>query len=166
MVQAAHGLARKVGGHPFQEAGFSIAELVVVIALIGALFALSVPSFVRYYQAAAARADVQQVITLFNQARGLAIRQNDKVCVTMPTNRQMVLRLSDCAGIVWTGPGTDGAGTINLPQGFTIGPLSNVTFKYLGDADAATTYTLTNSTTSATSIISIALSGRVTYKDP
>jgi len=161
MIRTAHDVARKAGGRPFREAGFSITELVVIIAVVGVLFAMSVPPFVRYYQAAAARADVQQVITLFNQARGLAVKQNDRVCVTLPSNTQMVLRLSSCAGSVWTGPGTDGAGNINLPQGFTIGPLSNVTFDYLGTAGAATTYTMTNSTTSATNTISIALSGRV-----
>jgi hypothetical protein len=80
----------------------------------------------------------------------------------MPSNTQMVLRLSNCAGTVWTGPGTDGTGNINLPQGFTIGPLNNVTFNYLGAAGTAITYTMTNTTTSATSTISIALSGRVT----
>ena len=162
MIRAGHGVARKTGGRPFREAGFSITELVVIIAVVGVLFVMSVPSFVRYYQAAAARANVQQVITLFNQARELAVRQNDIVCVTMPSTTQMALRLSDCAGTVWTGPGTDGAGNINLPQGFTIGPLNNVTFNYLGAAGAATTYTMTNTTTSATSTISIALSGRVT----
>jgi len=162
MIRAAHGATGKAGGRPFREAGFSITELVVIIAVVGVLFVMSVPSFVRYYQAAAARANVQQVITLFNQARELAIRQNDIVCVTMPTNSQMALRLSNCTGAVWTGPGTDGAGNINLPQGFTIGALSNVTFNYLGAAGAATTYTMTSSTTYATSTISIALSGRVT----
>ena len=162
MIRAGHGVARKTGGRPFREAGFSITELVVIIAVVGVLFVMSVPSFVRYYQAAAARANVQQVITLFNQARELAVRQNDIVCVTMPSTTQMALRLSDCAGTVWTGPGTDGAGIINLPQGFTIGPLNNVTFNYLGAAGAAITYTMTSSTTSETNTISIALSGRVT----
>jgi len=36
-----------------------------------------------------------------------------------------------------------------------------VTFTYLGAATAATTYTMTNSTTGGTTTISIALSGRV-----
>lgn len=162
MIRAAHGVARKADGRPFREAGFSLAELVMALAVVGVLFVMTVPFFVRYYQTAAARADVQQVITLFNQARGLAISQNDIVCVTMPTNTQMLLRLSTCAGTAWTGLGTDGTGKINLPKGFTIGPLNNVTFNYLGAAGAAITYTMTNSTTSATSTISIALSGRVT----
>jgi Tfp pilus assembly protein FimT len=142
--------------------GFSLTELVVFIAVVGLLFVMTIPFFVRYYQAAAARADVQQVITLFNQARELAIRQNNTVCVTLPVNTQMVLRLSTCAGTVWTGLGTDGTGNINLPPGFTIGPLNNVTFNYLGAAGGAITYTMTNTTTSGISTISIALSGRVT----
>jgi len=142
--------------------GFSLTELVVLIAVVGVLSLMTIPFFVRYYQAAAARADLQQVITLFDQARSLAIQQNNTVCVTMPTNTQMVLRLNGCAGAVWTGPGTDGVGNINLPQGFTIGPLNNMTFNYLGAAGAATTYTMTNSTTWDTNTITIALTGRVT----
>jgi prepilin-type N-terminal cleavage/methylation domain-containing protein len=162
MSRAVQAKAGKAGRCPFREAGFSVTELVVVIAVIGVLSVMTVPFFLSYYRAAAARADVQQVITVFNQARELAIRQNDTVCVTMPTNKQMAFRLSNCAGTVWTGAGTDGAGNINLPQGFTIGPLNNVTFNYLGAAGAATTYTMTNSTTTyAAGTISIALTGRV-----
>ena len=162
MILAAHGVARKAGGRLFREAGFSLTELIVFIAVVGLLSVMTVPFFVSYYQAAAARADVQVVMTLFNQARGLAVRQNDTVCVTFPTNSQMALRLSSCAGAVWIGAGTDAAGNINLPPGFTIGPLNNVSFTYLGAALAATTYTMTNTTTSATSTVSIALSGRIT----
>jgi prepilin-type N-terminal cleavage/methylation domain-containing protein len=162
MSRAGQGVARRVGGRPFREAGFSVTELVVVIALIGVLFTMTVPFFLTYYHAAAARANVQEVITLFNQARELAIKQNEFVCVNMPTNTQMAFLLSSCAGTAWTGAGTDGAGNINLPQGFTIWPPINVTFNYLGAAGAATTYTMTNSTTGQTSTISIALTGRVT----
>ena len=48
------------------------------------------------------------------------------------------------------------------PPGFTITPLNSVTFDYLGAADAAQTYTMTNSTTGGTMTFSIALTGRVT----
>ncbi len=161
MIHMAHGVVGRPGRRSAAEAGFSVAELVVVIAVIGILSVMTIPFFVSYYQAAAARADVQTVITMFNQARELAVRQNDKVCVTFPSATQMALRLTNCAGTVWTGAGTDSVGNINLPQGFTIAPLNTVTFRYLGDAEAATTYTMTNSTTYATNTISIGLSGRV-----
>jgi prepilin-type N-terminal cleavage/methylation domain-containing protein len=144
------------------QAGFTVTELVVVIALVGLISVMTVPSFVSYYQAAAARADVQTIISIFNQAREVAIKQNDKVCVTMPDGSHMSLRLSNCAGTAWTGPGTDAAGTINLPPGFTITPLTSVTFDYLGAADGVQTYTMTNSTTGGTMTFSIALTGRVT----
>jgi Tfp pilus assembly protein FimT len=161
MIRMAYGVAGRPGRRSVAEAGFSVAELVVVIAVIGILSVMTIPAFVRYYQAAAARADVQTVITMFNQARELAVRQNDSVCVTFPSASQMALRLTNCAGAVWTGAGTDSAGNINLPPGFTIGPLNTVTFNYLGAAGSVATYTMTNSTTSATSTISIALTGRV-----
>ena len=161
-VWAAHHEVRKAGRPPVREAGFSLTELIVFIAVVGILFVMTVPFFISYYQAAAARADVQQVMTLFNQARELAIRQNNTVCVTLPNNAQMVILQGSCAGVAWTGAGTDVAGNINLPQGFTIGPLNNVTFNYLGAAGAATTYTMTNSTTGALTTISVALTGRVT----
>ena len=162
MSRASQGVARSVGRRPLREAGFSVTELAVVIALVGVLFMMTIPFFLTYYRAAAARANVQQVITLFNQARELAIKQNDTVCVSMPSSTQMIFLLSSCAGVAWTGAGTDATGNFNLPQGFTIGPLTNLTFNYLGAAGAATTYTMTDSTTSATSTISIALTGRVT----
>ena len=147
---------------PRGEAGYSIAELVVVVALIGILFSMMIPFFLSYYQAAAARADVQQVMTLLNQARELAIKQNNTVCVTFPGSTQIAYQLNTCGGTAWVGAGTDTAGNINLPAGFTLSPLNTVTFNYLGAAGAATTYTLTNSTTGGTRTISIALNGRVT----
>src|SRR5215831_18175025 len=147
---------------PHHSRGFTAAELLVVIAVIGVLFTMSIPFFLSAYQAAAARADVQQVMSLFNQARELAIKQNNSVCVSIPNNQQMQFMQGSCAGAAWVGAGTDATGAINLPAGFTIGPVSStVTFTYLGAATAATTYTMTNSTTGGTTTISIALSGRV-----
>src|SRR5262245_43152566 len=105
-------------------AGFALTELVVVIAVIGVLSVMTVPFFVTYYPAAAARANVKQVMTIFNQARELAIRQNSTVCVTLPNGTQMIFLQGSCAGAAWVGPGTDVAGNINLPVGFVISPLN------------------------------------------
>ena len=51
---------------------------------------------------------------------------------------------------------------MTLPQGFTLAAPGDVVFSYLGAALPATTFTLTNSTTGATTTISVALTGRVT----
>ena len=153
---------RRRAGRSVKNSGFSVPELVVVIAVIGVLFLVMIPFFLNYYQGAAARADAQQIVALLNQARELAIKQNDSICVTFPNSSQMALLLGGCGGTAWVGPGTDGAGTINLPQGFTISPLNPLIFNYLGAAGAATSYTMTSTTTGGTMTISIALTGRVT----
>src|ERR1700682_3865409 len=101
-------------------AGYSVTELVVVSAVIGLMAVMTLPFFISYYQAAAARAGSQQVVAMLNQARGLAVKENDNVCVQLPSGTQMRLRLTGCAGAVWVGPGTDAAGMMTLPQGFAL----------------------------------------------
>ena len=149
------GLRRRGG-----RGGFSTPELAVVIGVVGTLFSMTVPFFLSYYQSAAITAASQQVVAQLNQARGLAIKQNDNVCVQLASTTQMVFRLVTCAGAIWTGAGTDGVGNINLPEGFTLAG-TDITFSYLGAALPATTYTLTRSTTSSTATVSIALTGRI-----
>ncbi len=142
--------------------GYSVAELVVVCAVIGLLAVMTLPFFLSYYQVAAARAGSQQVIALLNQARELAVKENDNICVQLPSGTQMRLRLTSCVGAAWIGPGTDAAGIMNLPQAFALAAPGDIVFSYLGAALPATTYTLTNSTTGATTTISVALTGRIT----
>jgi hypothetical protein len=94
---------------------------------------------------------------MLNQARELAVKENDNVCVQLPSGTQMRLRLTGCAGAVWVGPGTDAAGIMPLPQGFALAVPGDVVFSYLGAALPATTFTLTNSTTGATSTVTVPL---------
>lgn len=159
MHMSTKGTRRRFRG--FGRGGFSTPELAVVCTVVGILFVMTVPFFLSYYRTAAIKAGSQQVIVLLNQARGLAVKQNDNVCVQLPSNSQMQLRVGDCAGTVWIGPGTDAAGNISLPQGFTLAPLNDIVFSYLGAALPATTYTLTDSTSGATVTVSIALTGRI-----
>jgi prepilin-type N-terminal cleavage/methylation domain-containing protein len=159
MQMSTKGAGRRFRG--LGRGGFSLPELAVACAVVGILFLMTVPFFLSYYRAAAIKVGSQQVIVLFNQARELAVKQNDDVCVQLPSSTQMQLRVGGCAGPVWIGPGTDAAGNINLPQGFTLAPLTAIVFSYLGAALPATTYTLTDSTSGATITVSIALTGRI-----
>ena len=145
-------------------AGFSAAELLVVIAVVGGLFTMTIPFFLSYYRVAAVKSASQQVVGLLNQARELAIQTNSTsgVCVNLSSTTQMRFVVDGCGGTVWIGPGTDAAGNINLPQGFTMGPATDVVFNYLGAALPAVTYTVTSASTGATLTISIAISGRIT----
>jgi len=147
------------------ERGFTLAELVILIAVIGILSVMAVPSFLRYYQAATLKSGAQQFATLVNQARELAIKENGKFCVQMSSPSQMMYRRVDCTtGTVWVGPGTDAAGNINLPPSITATVLvASPIFDYVGSAATqAGGFTLTNTQTGATLTVSVAASGRVT----
>lgn len=159
MQMSTKGTGRRFRG--FGRGGFSTPELAVVCAVVGILFVMTVPFFLSYYRTAAIKAGSQQIIVLLNQARELAVKQNDNVCVQLPSNTRMQLRVGGCAGTVWIGPGTDAAGNISLPQGFLLAPPNDIVFSYLGAALPATTYTLTDSTSGATVPVSIALTGRI-----
>ena len=149
-------------GRSDRAAGFTLAELVMVIAVIGILAVMAVPSFLSYYHAAGLKSGAQQVATLMNQARELAIKENSSVCVTLPSATQMSYRLGSCAGAAWVGAGTDATGGINLPTGITAAASANPIFNYVGSALPAATYTLTYTQTGATLTASVAASGRVT----
>ena len=148
--------------HEYSAPGFTLVELVVVIAVIGILAIMMVPFFVNYYQAAMLKSGAQQFVTLINQARELAIRQNDNVCVKLPTGTQMTYTLSSCSGTVWIGAGTDAAGNINLPAGITASATANPVFGYVGSALPASVYTLTNAQTGDTLTVTVTASGRIT----
>jgi type IV fimbrial biogenesis protein FimU len=143
-------------------AGFGLAELIVTIGIIGILAVMAVPSFLSYYRAAGLKAGAQQVATLINQAREIAIKENGNVCVTVPTATKMAYRLGTCGGSVWTGAGTDATGGISLPPGITITASGNPIFNYVGSALPAAVYTLNYTQTGATLTVSVAASGRVT----
>ena len=142
--------------------GFTLAELVIVIAVIGILAVMAVPSYLSYLRAAGLKSGAQQVVAQVNQARELAIKENGNVCVTLPSATQMSYRLGTCAGSAWVGTGTDATGNINLPAGVAVTASANPIFSYVGSALPVATYTLTYTQTGATLTASVAASGRIT----
>jgi general secretion pathway protein H len=145
---------------PTAQSGFSLAELLVVLAVVGVLAAMSTPFFIRYYQSAGLKAAAEELVTFLNQGRQVAIKENQSVCVET-TAAAVRLRLGSCGGTIWVGPGTDAAGNWKLPQGFTLASTGNPVFSYLGAASPAATYTVTNSATGSTLPVSLSASGRV-----
>ena len=142
--------------------GFSLIELLIVIAACGVLMAVSIPLALTYHQGAKVTAGAQHVRTLLNQARQLAMDQKGFVCVQVPSPTQVSFYPDPtCSGTPWTGPITDPAGNVNLQPGFTLSATANPVFDYLGRALPAATYTITNSTTGSTVTVSVATSGRI-----
>ena len=123
-------------------------EIVVVVAIIGAIMAVSVPTLWTYFRTAALRAGAEEVVTVLNGARQLAIRMNTIVCVTNDTT-SVRYRLGTCGGVVWTGPGTDSAGNVRLSNGIRVAAPNTLCYSYLG----AGTFTPAPCANSATFIV-------------
>jgi Tfp pilus assembly protein FimT len=153
-------LPRRLPGSRW-DAGLSAAELIVVCAIIGILAAASAPFFLSYYQNAQLKAGAEEVVAFLNQARQIAIKENQSVCASIDSNR-MRYHLGTCSGTVWVGPGTDAAGNIRIPEGLTLTTSAEPIFNYLGAAAPAATFTVTNPRNGRSLSVAVSASGRVT----
>jgi prepilin-type N-terminal cleavage/methylation domain-containing protein len=146
--------------------GFTVTELLVVIAIAGVIMALSVPTLWTYFRTAAMRAGAEEIVTVLNGGRQLAIRSNTTVCVTND-GTTVQLRVGGCAGPIWTGPGTDAAGNITLANGLRAGGTPNFCYSYLGAGTTApapcvnnAVFTVTDPAGGATMNVTVATTGR------
>ena len=99
------------------ESGFSLAELVVVMAVIGIVTVLAVPMMMSYWRTSTLMAGAREFATALNGARELAIRENRNVCVTTDGTR-LQYRLDTCVAATWKGPVTDSGGNIIIGGSF------------------------------------------------
>lgn len=140
------------------QGGFSLAEMTVLLAVIGSLCVLSLPIFLSYYQSAQVRSAASDVAGFVNQGRQLAIQRNQSVCVSIGSTA-VQYRLGSCGGTVWTGAITTSAGNVNTPDGITLTTTANPVFSNLGAATPAATITVSQGT--RTLSVVVASSGRV-----
>ena len=152
-------IERRVHGRG--ERGFTVSELLVVLAVIGILTAMSVPTFISHYQTARLRAAGEEIAAFLNQGRQIGIRENVGVCVHI-TSTAMHYHIGSCFGPVWLGPGSDASGNVKAPNGITLTTTADPVFNYLGAATPAATYTVRNTQTNQTMTVTVAASGRVT----
>jgi prepilin-type N-terminal cleavage/methylation domain-containing protein len=142
------------------ERGFTATELIVTVAVIGILMAASAPFFLSYLRTSALRGGAEEMATVLNRARQLAIRDNTSMCVTNDGTR-VQFRVATCGGTIWTGTGTDATGFIRLGNSITVASGQNVVFTYMGTATAAATYTVTNPRDLRTMSVAVTPAGRV-----
>ena len=147
------------------ERGFGLTELVVVVAVLGILTLLAVPSLVTYYQSSSLTAGAEQLAAVMNRARHLAISRNTSVCVEL-SGTAVRLRTVSCAGTIWTGVGTDSAGTIQIANNLNVSGGPTAIFTNTGAATTAgtITFTLTDPKTSRSRNVQIVGTGRVTIQ--
>jgi type IV pilus assembly protein PilA len=141
------------------QGGFQLVELIIIVAIIGLLAAISVPFLVSYLQAAKLKGNAEIVAAWLNQGRQLAIRNNQSVCADID-GAGMHYHLVNCTGTVWVGAGTNSSGYVPFPAGVTMSVAAPATFTYLGAASPAATYTITHAGRTIT--VTVATTGRIT----
>ncbi len=144
--------------------GFSMAELVAVMAIITIVTAGSAPFLISYWRAATLKAGAEELAAGLNQARQLAIARNRNVCVVVVSSRYRYC-LDGCAcdpaDTIWKGAGTDANGFFWLQNGVALVTNANPVFTYLGAAAPAATFTVTNPQGSANLSVVVSASGRI-----
>ena len=143
-----------------RQAGYSVAEIMLVMGIIAVMALVATPMFLGYYQGSQLRVAAQEVAAFLNQGRQLAIMQNGSICVHI-TSTAMHYHQGSCAGATWTGPGTDASGNIAVPSGITLTTTADPVFNYLGGTAAGATYTVTHAQSSTQVHVVVATSGRV-----
>lgn len=147
--------------------GFSTMELVMVVAIVGILSALGYPYVTTYLQAATLRAGAQELATVINGGRQLAISRNTNVCVVLSGNNAQYRTgaASPCTGTTFIGAVTKADGTITLSNDIQItAATASVVFSALGAATTAGTYTVHSPVTGRDLSVVVAASGRVTIQ--
>lgn len=151
------GVARRRG-----QSGFTAAEVLVVIAIVGIMAVVAVPTLLSYSRASAVKAAAEELVAGLNSARQLAIMRNRTVCVEVANVRQYRFWLGTCGGgTIWTGPETGTNGFITLANDVTVTTTANPVFDRLGAAPTGATFTISNPD-GATGSVVVAASGRVT----
>jgi prepilin-type N-terminal cleavage/methylation domain-containing protein len=153
-----HNASRLRAGRRQRSGGFSLTELLVLLAVVGVLATFATPYFLSYYRTAQVRGAASEIAAYLNQGRQLALQRNGNVCVHI-TASAMHYHLGGCGGAAWLGPGTDGAGNIPAPENITLSTTADPVFSYLGAATPAATYTVSRGAYSLT--VTVSASGRV-----
>ena len=144
--------------------GWSLLELMVVVAIIGILAAITFPVIARYTRAATIRAGSQEMRTALLQAKQLAITRRQNICVqpvAAPVNGYQ-FRQNTCAGAIVFLPGVDATGTFRLQNNVRVIVIAGPPiFTPLGAAVQAGTLRVTGPS-GDTLTITISAAGRVT----
>jgi len=132
------------------------------MAVIGIVSVAAIPQFMTFLRAMETRGASQELATVLQQARELAIARNTnyRVEVEVDNNRLRFVRTSDNG--VWTGPGTDAQGyrrLVNQAQLITA-PANPIIFNPLGDARGGT-ITVQNAQGSSAQDVVVSLRGRI-----
>jgi len=147
-------------------AGFTVVELIVLVAVIAILSAIGFPLYLSYSRAQETDGAARTIVVSLNQARQLAVMRGTSFSVESQTNPNNRMRFCSgttvpCGGGIYTGAGTDTNGwrTLENRARITLGPA--ITFNSLGAATAAGVLRVQNSSATGTLDVCVSPSGRI-----
>jgi prepilin-type N-terminal cleavage/methylation domain-containing protein len=152
--------------------GYTLIELVVVVALIAIVTAIGAPMYLSFARAQETDGAARELVAALNQARQLAITRGTSFSVETQTNPNNRMRFCSgttvpCpGGSVWTGGETDGAGWRRLgnPARIVLGP--NIMFSSLGAATGSGTLRVQNSSATGCLDVVVNPSGSARIRAP
>ena len=142
----------------FNKTGFTLIELMIVVAIMGILSTIAVPNFMHYMAERRLNGAARMVMSDLMNARTLAVTLNRNVQVTFPTS----------AGASYTYDAAGTAATRNIQTGFgyrdvTVSGNNNPTFAPTGRLSGITacTITLTSAALTQQKEVKVSSAGRV-----
>jgi Tfp pilus assembly protein FimT len=144
--------------------GFTVAELVVICAIIGIVSTIAIPTFMNALQTMRSRGAVAEMKTGLNRAKQLAITTRQNICVQAVAGGGYRFLLGGCLGGAWIGTGTTAAGNLILSNNVAItnggnGPV----FTPLGTVTNGVNSTFTLAPPAGpTSTVTVTPAGRIT----
>jgi Tfp pilus assembly protein FimT len=142
-----------------------MAELVVVMAVLGILASMALPQLMSYLTVATSNAGRDEMRTALGRAKQLAItsRQNICVAVTAATPPAYQFRQGNCGGAAWVGPDSDPAGNFMLASAVLLANGgANPIFTPLGTAEQAGTLSVTLYGAETSQTVTVTTAGRIT----
>ena len=148
-------------------AGFTVVELVVLVAIIAILSAIGFPLYLSYSRAQETDSAARVIVVALNQARQIAVTRGTSFSIETQTNPNNRMRF--CSGLVvpcpggqvYTGAETDTNGWRTLENGSRITAGPTITFSSLGAATVSGILRVQNSSATGSLDICVSPSGRI-----
>lgn len=141
--------------------GLTLSELLTVIAVIGIVSVGAIPMLVTFRQAMETKGAAQELATVLQQARELAIARNTRYQVNIDVDANQLQFVDNSTGNAWIGPGTDSQGFMRLNnQARLVAVNTNPSFNPLGTGEAGRITVQNSQGTSALDVV-VSSAGRV-----